>query len=84
MWGPHAEWQGALVWAEIQLERDKGASGGRSRDGSRPGWPLCAHIGSSSQGKSWSTYVVPTVGAELFKRFTRTLPTIACRLGALF
>ena len=55
MWGPYAEWQGALVWAEIQLERDKGASGGRIRDGSHPGWPLCAHIGSSLQGKSWST-----------------------------
>ena len=55
MWGPYAEWQGALVWAEIQLERDKWASGGRIRDGSHPGWPLCAHIGSSLQGKSWST-----------------------------
>ena len=66
MWGPHLGWQRASVWADVQPERDNGVSGGRSRDGSRPGWPLCARVGSSSQGKSWSTYVAPTVDPELF------------------
>lgn len=28
MWGPTPEWQGASVWAEIQLKDTRGRSGG--------------------------------------------------------
>lgn len=63
MWGPRLEWQGASVWAEIQLERDKGVSGGRSRDGSRPGWPLMVPHRRANPG---ALNVAPTVDPELF------------------